>query len=232
MAVKFRKVSETPRDNQNLTCLVYGDPGSGKSWFGASWPTPLFIAVEDGTIGLERHGKLEHIAQVENYQDVESVVSQIENGRIDPGIKTIVLDKLTELTPMLTNYLKEANSKPRMTLELWGLAVDRVRSIVKRLVDLRPKYNVVVISDAQLIKDELSGEVFAIPDSIGRFAKTIPGYFDWFLFAEQQTTMVQGKRVAEYKLHSIKYGRYPAKDRLGVLDTVEPNEFPEIARKL
>jgi hypothetical protein len=75
--------------------VLYGPPGIGKTTFASGAPDPIFIITEDGLGDLE----VEHFPLCSTFDEV---LGQLESlGREDHEYKTIVIDSLDALEPMI-----------------------------------------------------------------------------------------------------------------------------------
>jgi AAA domain len=79
--------------------LIYGDPGVGKTIFGARSPSPLIIRVDpNGNEALFNHADTRDVPWLEfrSTQQVEGLVSQAKLGNFD-WVKTFFVDTFSEL---------------------------------------------------------------------------------------------------------------------------------------
>jgi hypothetical protein len=216
----------------NISILSYGPPGSGKTRFAATMPDPYFISLDGGLKGLAVLGlKIPYVA-VETYSDMVQVINEIKIGKRAVGRKSIIFDHLSEATDPIVRDVLGETSKKRMDLNTWGIAVDKLKYLVKSFVDLNTKFHINMIAHEQVEKDEIRGEIMGTPATIGKFAQSIGGMFNLFLYHQQNAQHVAGKQVPTFKIHTVSYGFFKAKDQLGVLDTIEDNDFNIIISKL
>jgi hypothetical protein len=92
--------------------------------------------------------------------------------------------------------------------------------------------HVVLTSQSLMVKDDIQGGLYGLPVTIGKYAFSVPGFFDIVFFAEQDIQWNEGQQYPVFKFYTIKLGNFPAKDRLGKLDMIERNEWPAIYEKL
>jgi len=84
-----------------LKMLIYGDPKVGKTTFAGTAPSPLFLAVEPGTVVLVKNEenrarfKDTKVIDLTNMTMFNRIVSALNAGQM-PDRKTIVLDTLSE----------------------------------------------------------------------------------------------------------------------------------------
>lgn len=221
----------------NLKTLVYGAPGTGKTWFGSTHPKPYFIAKDKNLLGLAAAGKNIDYVFVDTYEDVELVIQQIHNGQRAQQARSIIFDNLTFMTDAIVETVKKRHGGGKvnatgMNKELWGVASDYVKQLMHQFLKLADKFHICMIAHEQIEKEELTGGVYGNPATIGKQAYHIGGYFDLFLYSRQLVTWESGKQVKDYKLNTVKFGNFNAKDLIGVLDSEEPNEFDVIYQKV
>lgn len=86
--------------------VVHGSPGSGKSTFAASAPSPIFIRTEDGLGGLE----VDAFPEADSYQDVIDALTALYSD--DHEYKTVVIDSTSALEPLIwSRVAQDANVK-------------------------------------------------------------------------------------------------------------------------
>lgn len=215
-----------------LSVLIYGGPGSGKTYFGATMPKPYFIFLDkEGKKWLQLNARDASYADVDTYQDVVQVLTEIQNGKRAQDRESIVFDHLTFLTQMSIDKVKKERNATQMTQQLWGFVSEDVRNVVRQVISLQNKFHVCMISHEQVEKDDMRGETIGSPNTVGKFTHDIGGYFNLFLYAKcSEVAQAQGAK-REFKVYSINVGRYRAKDLLSLLNYEEPNDFQVILDK-
>lgn len=213
--------------------LVYGPQGAGKSRFASTFPDPFFIVTERMPRSLDLKKKNIPFAKVDTFADLLEVTSNIATGNLAQSNKTIVLDSLSDITPLVTRHVMAIKNKSQMTLELWGLAVDYLRTYVRQVTSFADTRFVCVTALASLMKDEWTGEILGAPETIGRFAQVVGALFDMCLYAKQDTVYNEQTRQNEpvHKLYTVGLGRFAAKDGIGCLAAEEPNDFNVLLEK-
>lgn len=93
-----------------LKAIIFGAPKVGKSSFFAKFPLPCFIPLENGLEPLIHAGTVpETIARFEKAPTWEVFRSNVEEAFAAEDIKSIGIDSLTSLEPLLWDYLCRQN---------------------------------------------------------------------------------------------------------------------------
>ncbi|MDX1471960.1 MAG: ATP-binding protein [Flavobacteriaceae bacterium] len=79
--------------------VVYGPDGVGKSTFAASAPNPVFICSEEGTNELD----IARFPEPSGYRDIQKILDEL--SEVETEFKTLVIDSLDWIEPMLIEYL-------------------------------------------------------------------------------------------------------------------------------
>lgn len=85
--------------------LLYGVQGIGKTTFCAAAPNPVFIQTEDGLGNLE----VDHFPLAKSYDEVMGALNALATE--DHNFKTLVLDSLDWLEPLIWKKVAEDHSK-------------------------------------------------------------------------------------------------------------------------
>ena len=94
-----------------LLVLVYGPDGVGKSTFGAEAPDPIFLGPEAGTDNLD----VSRYPEPKTWGDTQSGLKDLATG--DHAYKTLVLDSLDWIEPLLFNAIIKDDAKGAKTIE-------------------------------------------------------------------------------------------------------------------
>ena len=84
--------------------LIYGQPGIGKTSLAAEFPSPVFLQVEDGTPADTEIVSFGHLG---SYADVIEALEALYTEEHE--FKTVVLDSLDKLEPLVWAYVCEEN---------------------------------------------------------------------------------------------------------------------------
>ncbi len=171
--------------------------------------------------------------EFDTFDDLQKIIIDIKMGTRAKGRESIILDDLTQLTPLVTAYTLEVVGKKRMDRSTWGIAVDHLRILIKSFNDLEANFHIALLSGSCFEKDDNAGMIWQVPDTIGKFAFSIGGLYDEVFFSRQTSKYMNGRMRPVWQLHTINCLEEQAKaeDRSGTLDMVEPNNFNVIFDK-
>lgn len=234
--MKFsRGVQEGPQK-----VVVYGPEGIGKSTFGAQFPDPLFLDVENGTAHID-------VARVDPSPGSWPVLLETvrEFLREKPQeFSTLVLDTADWAEQMCIRHVCEKSQKDGIEGFGYGkgyvYAAEEFSKLLTMFNDaIKAGYNVVVLAHAKMRK-------FEQPDEMGAYdrwemkltrniAPILKEWADMVLFCNYKTMVVttqdgktkaqgQGKRVVYTTHHSC----WDAKNRHGLPDEL-PLDYSQIA---
>lgn len=216
-----------------VKCLIYGDPGSGKTVFAASAPKPLIIDTENSSRSildfpdLARHVK---ILKVQSFNDLNTLFWHLMNGDI-PDVETVVIDTISELQRrnldeiMMRAHAKDNSRSPFLPFQGdYKLSTESMRKMVTMFRDL--PYNLVVTAHRIEDKDD-TGRVFVRPEVTPKLAQTMKGVFDLQAFMTYETNE-DGEFVNFLQTRQTR--NVEAKSRLKYLPTtIEMPRFEHIA---
>lgn len=220
---------------------LYGVPGIGKSTWAANAPDPVFIQTEAGLddIGANRFplcGAMSHVMEC------------IEALKGEHSYKTVVLDSLSALEPMVWKYVCQKGAKSNIEDFGYGkgyiLALDAWREVVSGLNDLHERgMSVIVIGHSKITRfNDPEGDAYDFYDlDINKHASSaVFRWSDEVLFANYKvlkSSTGEGlkKRViaidSDRVLHTLESPAFKAKNRLGMPAEI-PFEYSEYAKYL
>jgi len=130
--------------------LLSGPEGIGKSTFGASAPSPLFISQEQGLTGLD------HVARItpESYADVTATVDELTSN---PGeFKTLVIDTTDSLERSIHAFVCKRDGQQNIEGYGFGkgykVAEFELSALLNKLDTLRErqKFGIILLSHVQI----------------------------------------------------------------------------------
>lgn len=219
----FGEWSEDTAQTKGWKILVYGDSGSGKTYFAGTFPDPLFLDLEDGMRSLlplkrniQRYPKnpsstITEIAQVKQFYDIVKTIKPSE-----APFKTIVLDSLNELQILVLEQSIKSNQVNRIyddqpTQGDYGKLARDMQTLVRLFIKL--PYNIIFVAGC---KEREFAEDKLLPLFLGK--KTGP---DVRRIIEQigycYTRQQDKSKPVEHMIAFSDTPAYIAKDRTGKL---------------
>lgn len=152
----FGSWSDATAQKKGWKILVYGDSGSGKTYFAGTFPDPLFLDLEDGMRSLlqlnrniKRYPKnpaavITEISQVKQFYDIVRAIKPAE-----APFKTIVIDSMNELQILVMEQSIKSNQANRIyddqpTQGDYGKLARDMQVLVRMFLKL--PYNIIFIA--------------------------------------------------------------------------------------
>lgn len=224
----------------SIRALIYGEEGSGKTFFAGTFPEPFFIDTDRGLTTVRRRHPDAKILPIERSRGVFAKVMSVLRDAVNKSgpfekdgplahIETIVLDGYTALAESLMYEIVEVEGNRRLTQtkpqwDDWNALKARLISITKLTQDIKA-FHFVATAWEDITKDDLTGETIGGPQVLGGFSKQIGHYFDEIYYANVRRS--QGEYL--YEAHTKKFGRYAAKSRIGVPAILKDPNFTALA---
>lgn len=122
---------------------MYGVPGIGKSTFAADAPKPIFLCAEEGANQLD----VARLPKPTMWQDVLVMLDELL--KVDHDYKTVVIDTVDALEPMIFKYICDEH-KIKHIEELgygkgYAFALKEWHKMLDRCKALREKMNVILL---------------------------------------------------------------------------------------
>lgn len=142
MAFDLKSIGST-KQNRPPRIVPYGPEGIGKSTFGASAPSPIFLPTEDGLDALD----VQAFPLARTYADVESAISTLQNEK--HSFSTLVIDSLDWLEPLVWGEVCKQHDKKAIEDFGYGkgytYAADQWRALLASLNSLRLDHNMAIV---------------------------------------------------------------------------------------
>lgn len=214
--------------------LVHGPAGIGKTTFGASAPSPIFLPIEDGLGKLE----VDCFPTPLKYEDARNALDALVNE--DHQYRSVIVDSLDWLEPLIWKHTCEKNSWPSIEHPGYGRgyveALKYWREFLDRLNYLRDQKKMAIIMVAHTAVKR-----FEAPDSEGydryviklqqKASDLVSENSDCIFFAkwESSTLKVEEKGRARTRgvgkgkriMHTEERPAWVAKNRYGLPDEME-----------
>lgn len=206
--------------NPTLNMLVYGEPGVGKTTFGATAPRPLIIDAEAGILSI-RDKDLD-IVQIRNFEDMRSLFKELKKPEVSAKYDTLVIDSITEIMKKIVDEVR--GSKERPTLQDWGTIISKTEIMLRTLRDM-PK-NVIITALVAEEKDD--NKIVKRPSVNG---KSLPEMMCSFMDVVGYMDVEKVAEGSERRIWVQPHLNYYAKDRSGKLENpiVSP-DFTEMLK--
>lgn len=138
--------SDTP-----ISCLIYGQPGCGKTSLAISSERPLLIDLDRGLHRVASKNRCPSV-QVENYQQVLDVLNSSEIN----DFQTIVIDTFGKLIDKMGVYICDKNPKLKqsdgtLSTKGWGAIKIQARTLIRQLFEKNK--NIIFVAHEKEDKD-------------------------------------------------------------------------------
>ena len=218
-----------------LKVMSVGDPGTGKSIFASTFPTPGYIFDFSGGIvgyrGLDFDYDQFAMGPI-GWAEFEKALKNVRDAVKEGKYKTVVVDDLSGMTDLAME--RSLQLDPKRTPAggpLWNVHYQMVKNLMegrlRQLLDLNA--NIIFIAHLNVIKDEESGAIIGVePMLTGQLSVKIPGYFDEVFY--HTVTKRDGDIV--WLVQTVPIGWNKARSRLSgkqrLLPDTIPNDYNEI----
>lgn len=140
-------------EKPNTFTILYGDPGSGKTYFSLNNDyKKLYISLfDDGGLSVLKDEFDFDIVDLSDSQNIASDIKKtcLELNSKDYDYDVIIFDPFTMIEDKCTRFIGKGQS---LTIQQWGDLQRMTLAIIRELQQLRKKYNVVVIMHANVIE--------------------------------------------------------------------------------
>jgi adenylate kinase family enzyme len=219
---KARISSEIPTDN---VYVIYGAPGSGKTTVASTFPKTkeapmLYIDVLEGGTGviMPADRELIQVVQITDYTQLSEVMTDLTRGftvtetgeKVMLKYSTICIDSITQLEYILKEWLKKANAKDTMTLNLWGQLKENNEYIFNllKLLHMRTGAHIVALAHEKEMRDDNNPDFNKlIPSLMQSSAVSLCGKasFVWYCKIEEETDIDPKTSKAVTRLQYMTY---------------------------
>ena len=145
---KIKPVSELA---DNLTMLVYGRSGTGKTHFGSTFPRPaLFIDVNEKGLDTIAQEEGIDVARVTDWQDLDELLWGLKDGM---EYESVIIDQVTNLQDLGMYEVLRKQRKGRdetFTQRNWGQLSGMLKQFITDFRDLADQYNLLFIAHERI----------------------------------------------------------------------------------
>lgn len=218
-----------------IKVMSVGDPGTGKSIFASSFPTPGFVFDFANSIisykGLDfdyEQYDLSPMGWTKAEKDIVTVSKAVKEGKY----VTVVIDDLSAMTSICMERALQLDPKRSATGgPLWQIHFSMVRNLMEgRLRQIMNfNCNIVFIAHLKTIQDSESGAITGVePMLTGALPVLIPGYFDEVFYHVTKREAGDTK----WLIQTVPIGFNRARSRLSgkerLLPDILPNDYAEV----
>lgn len=206
---------------------IHGDPGIGKSTFGACAPSPVFIQTEDGLGNLD----VPSFPLAKSYTEVMEALQSLYQEQHD--FKTLVVDSLDWLEPLIWQHVCQQHGKKSIEEFGFGKGYVEALSLWRQFLDgvtaVRDHKNMTVVMTAHSQIVRVEDPTMPSYDTRDlklhkRAAGLVEEFADVILYAAVQTNTItedsgfNNKRVratstGERVMHTVGQPAFLAKNR-------------------
>jgi len=237
------KTTDLTVTNFKVACLVYGVGGVGKTHFLGTFPKPTYVMdLDRGIVTLRKVPGVEYDTFIDNgkgsaYRETEKTLRLIEEGKFPSSdgspFKTICLDTATFLQDAIIKFETQMSPKGILGYDGWGRVLNKTMDILRRMraLSIARQVHVVVTCHELIDKDDITGEVFRLPQFQGQSKQLADKNFDevYRFFANKSSSAPAG---VLYKMLTRSAGGLVAKSRLDFLPAeVENPSFEAIMKE-
>jgi len=211
------KLSQLPKMT-DLKTLLIGEPGAGKTCFSTSFPTPIYSFDFDGKINsAARHHDAARIDEIEcdSYRaggfDEAAPIFDLFDERFNAleaaskkgqlQYKTVILDSLTPFGDILLKACMKRFPTNRVRPQMPSQSDYHTLSLefknyLNRFLAL--KANIVVTAHIQIMKDDYTGEILRMAQTVGsKLPKWLPTIFEEVYRCYRQDKGTQKAYIAD-----------------------------------
>lgn len=228
----------------NVSILLLGDYGTGKSHFASSLPQPGYLLnfddcaidyakgkwwVEPGIYDTKKPYAM-------RWQLLRQELARLQDGALgDVQIKSLVLDSTTSLARFALGYAMEINkARGPDGGPIWNVHRSMAKNLVEEVIGNVLAFPGIrcVISHPEIVKHEITGEILGQLNLPGKLTAEVPARFDEVWVA----TATKTKEGIAYEVNFVPTGWYKARSRLkGFFEaeaTSAPNDWASVINTL
>lgn len=204
-----------------LSMLVYGRSGTGKTTFGASFPTPaLLIDIrEKGTDSIADRDDIDVIS-ITTWEELEEVFWFLKSGEGASKYKSVILDQVSSMQDLCMEYAMREEGKDVMSQRLWGVVSGLMKTWLINYRDLVDQsINVLFIAHDRVSKGDNDEDDDTLDPQVGaRLMPSVAGMLNGAVKAIGNTYVAEvfledKTRRVEYRMRLAPHPYYATKLR-------------------
>lgn len=161
--------------SHKIKAVIYGASGSGKTYFAATAPNPIFASAEGGLLSTLHHKKqidpVKYVV-INKLEDLRDLLAYLKKG--DHKFETVVIDSITEINEIIKDGIEKKRGA-QMQLKDWGDLAKAIKAVLRGFRDL--DMHVIFIAQEKTEKDDQKTEKI-VPSLNGKAANEIAYFMD------------------------------------------------------
>jgi hypothetical protein len=158
--------------SHKIKAVVYGASGSGKTYFAATAPKPIFASAEAGLLSTVPLKKKIDYVEIKTVADLRNLLLFLKNEKHE--YETVVIDSISEINELKKEEL-ERDRHGSMIQKDWGELLKVLKQILRQFRGL--DMHVLFIAQETPLKDDQRTEKI-VPELNGKAATQIARYMD------------------------------------------------------
>ena len=219
--------TDSSAEFHGIKMMIYGRSGAGKTQLSTTLNASdtLYIAAEPGTLTLRKFPAMRGI-RITKAIEIHDTLEWLRGAAEAKQFQNIYFDSITEVAETVLSNAKGLSNDGR---KAYGQLVDDMIPYIKGFRDLEGK-NVIFTAKQDSVQDEVSKITLYGPNMPGRqLSRELPYMFDEVL----RLGIGQTQEGVTYRFLQCKADlQYEAKDRSGVLESVEPPDLGLLFQKI
>ncbi len=176
----FEITTTNALDHTNVSIVVVGPPGIGKTPFALTAPKPFLLNAEAGVQSVAHlQVPMTQVSSTEQLVEIRNILALPEEERTETlgfEVETVVIDTIDEITRIATHERLESQKKAEMQPGDWSWLADEMNALVRGFRGL--DMNVIFVCHTKDQQSGDTGEVFHKPDISGAFGHQLPAAVD------------------------------------------------------